>query len=502
MPPFRLRAGTMVGRYELVRALGGGAGGAVYEALDSVLARRVALKVLHVPAGASVCTTRAEARFLQEGRIASRIRHPNVVGVFDFGVHDGVPYLVMELIDGESLAELLARESALSLARTLDILLPLLSAVAELHASGVVHRDIKPANILLARGGPTCPKLADFGVSRFTDDSPALTRSGAIIGTIEYLAPELIRRGAAAVERSDQYALGVILYECTTGQKPFRGETAYQLMHAAASGGLTAPSALVPSLPRTFDAIVFRAMHREPEQRFASVDELAAALLSFASVSASAPWCSEFAIQERVDRSNTTGSGRSSAGRHSAGGLTICDEDDERARPASGSSRTRHLSSLPPPNVPLPHASGLRERLPSVLVVDDDELNLKTFQRAFRRDFGITCADSGARALELLVGASFDVALVDYAMPGMNGIEFLRAARALRPDMPAVMVTAHADLPEVRAALNAGWVHAIIMKPFEREAILRWVSQCHRVASMRKTVGVMKTNVEDAGRFQ
>ena len=497
MPPFRLRAGTMVGRYELVRALGGGAGGAVYEALDSALGRRVALKVLHVLAPGMACATRT-ARFLREGRIASRVRHPNVVDVFDFGVHDGVPFFVMELVEGESLAELLARERALPLARAVDMLLPVLSAVAALHASGVVHRDIKPANILLPRGSSGA-KLADFGVSRLADESMALTRSGAVIGTIEYLAPELIRLGTRGAEASDQYALGVLLYECTTGDRPFRGHTAYQLMHAAANGDLKAPSALVPSLPRAFDVLVLRSMHREPERRFASVDKLAEGLLSFASKSVAAHWRGEFAIPAMAETRDSEPSRRQETSASAALQPANCDEDPDRR--ATRSAFVSSRGSVHPPNdSPLPPPFDLCERPPSVLVVDDDELNLRTFQRAFRRDFEITCADSGAKALELLVGASFDVALVDFAMPEMNGVEFLRAARTLRTDLPAVMVTAHADLPEVRAAFAAGWVHAIIMKPFEREAILRWVFQCHRVASMRKTVGAMRGHLENGWR--
>jgi CheY-like chemotaxis protein len=137
---------------------------------------------------------------------------------------------------------------------------------------------------------------------------------------------------------------------------------------------------------------------------------------------------------------------------------------------------------------------------PLVLVVDDDELNLRTFRRAFRTDFEITCADSGAKALELLTTAPFDIALVDYAMPGMNGIDFLRAARAMRPELSAVMVTAHGDLPEVRGALAQGWVHAVIMKPYDRESILRWVHHCQRMASMRRTVGDMVSRVNESGR--
>ena len=246
MPPIGLHAGVTVGRYQLVRLLGEGAGGAVFEAHDAILSRRVAVKVLNVPAVGGVPGDRAQARFLREGRIASRIRHAHVVSVHHFGVHEGVPFLVMEFVDGESLAQRLWREGALPLARAVDILLPVLSAVAELHASHVVHRDIKPANILLPRGDEARPKLADFGVSRWLEESAALTRSGAIVGTLEYMAPELTRDGQVAAETSDQYALGVVLYECVTGRKPFGGSTDYEVTHAAISAELPPPSQHVP----------------------------------------------------------------------------------------------------------------------------------------------------------------------------------------------------------------------------------------------------------------
>jgi serine/threonine protein kinase len=298
MPAARLHAGTIVNRYEILRCIGQGAMGVVYEAVHRSLGRRVALKVLHTHPADTADSRYAAERFVREGRAAAQVRHPHVVDVYDFGVHDGLPFLVMELVEGESLAELLRRATKLPVERAVETLLPVLSAVAELHAAGIVHRDIKPANILLARGGD-CPKLADFGVSRFDDGSPSITRSGTVIGTPEYMPPELLRANGPATERSDQYALGVTLYECVTGERPFRGATDYELMHAVVSAAVLLPSRHEPSVPSAFDEVVLRAMHRDAERRFGSVDELAESLLPFASDSVRARWRPEF-VPSRV----------------------------------------------------------------------------------------------------------------------------------------------------------------------------------------------------------
>jgi Protein kinase domain len=301
MLPTTVRAGSTLARYELVRPLGSGGGGTVYEAIDADLGRRVALKVLHtraVPPGAgAVDAGGAQARFLHEGRIAAQIRHPHVVDVFDVGVDEGVSFLVMELVGGETLAQLLARESRLALAQAVEILLPIASAVAELHANGVVHRDIKPSNILLAGGGAIRPQLTDFGVSSaYGNANPgeAALAEGAIRGTPAYLAPEVIRSPASAGERSDQYAIGALLYECVTGHKPFGGATPYATMRAALHDALTPPSTRCPQLPAALDEVILRAMHRDPEQRFASVSALGASLLAFAEPPIAARWGAEF----------------------------------------------------------------------------------------------------------------------------------------------------------------------------------------------------------------
>jgi serine/threonine protein kinase len=277
------RSGTKIGSYELVRPIASGGMGTVFEAKHSALGRRVALKVLHTrPAGATDAA-REVARFLREGRAAVQVRHPNVIDVFDVGTHQGMPYLVMELVDGLTLRERMMQDGRMELPDVLDIMLPVLHAVAELHAAGVVHRDLKPANILLARGATgVVPKVADFGLSRSYDDEP-LTRSDTVMGTVEYMAPEQMRGNRNVTESSDQYALGVILYEAATGQRPFVGESAYDLMHAVVTADLVSPSLRNQRLPAAFDGVLARALSREPADRFSCVDDLAEALLPFAS---------------------------------------------------------------------------------------------------------------------------------------------------------------------------------------------------------------------------
>jgi tRNA A-37 threonylcarbamoyl transferase component Bud32 len=290
-----IRPGLTVGNYDLLRPIGTGGAATVYEAVHRSLGRRVALKLLHASPSDAVHAEQARARFVRETRAASRVRHAHVVEIFDFGETDGVAFLAMELIEGGTLAQLLRREAKLPLSRAVEILLPILSAVATLHLAGVVHRDIKPSNILLAGAGDLCPKLSDFGVSRLDDGSPLSTQSHGALGTPAYMPPELVLFTAtAATEHSDQYSLAITLYECATGDRPFNGATAYEVMHSVVSGAAPPPSSRERSLPKAFDQVVLRALHRDPYARFASVGELAQALLPFAATSVSTRWESEF----------------------------------------------------------------------------------------------------------------------------------------------------------------------------------------------------------------
>jgi serine/threonine-protein kinase len=286
---------TSIGPYRIVRELGRGGMGIVYEALHEHLRRRVAIKLMRP----ELLAERLQVeRFVREGRAACNIHHPHVVSVYEFDFVDGAPYLVMDYLEGETLAERLLARGHLPLPELLATLLPVLSAVAAAHAAGIVHRDLKPSNIMLARlgTGRELPKVVDFGTSKLLAE-PALTHSAALLGTPYYMAPEQARASSQVDARSDQYALGVILYECSTGFRPFEAEGAYAVIHAIMSLPVARPSSLRPErgLPDGFDDVVLRAMAREPAQRFADVRALGAALLRFAPLELAEAWKSEFA---------------------------------------------------------------------------------------------------------------------------------------------------------------------------------------------------------------
>lgn len=290
-----LAPGTRLGKYEIVRLLGSGGMGAVYEATHLEIGKRVAIKVLS-PTVAAV--RGARARFLREAQLTSRVRHPHIVDVTDMGTEGSHTFLVMELLRGEDLADRLARIGRLSIAELVDIMLPVCSAVGAAHAASITHRDLKPQNIFLATGPHSMqPKVLDFGISKGDDDmsSAALTGTGAMIGTPFYLAPEQIMDNRSAGPASDQYALGVILYECLTGVRPFVGDNLYALFQRIVAG--TAPTAREhnPELPREMEQIISRAMAVNPASRFGSVEDLGRALLPFASQRTRTVWQDAFA---------------------------------------------------------------------------------------------------------------------------------------------------------------------------------------------------------------
>ena len=287
-----LAPGTKLGRYDDVRLLGQGGMGAVYEAIHRDLKKRVAIKTLH-PAVAA--TPGARARFLREGEAASRMRHPNVVDVTDVATEGNIAYLVMEFLEGEDLGALIARTRPLPIARSVDIMLPVFAAISVAHDEGVIHRDLKPENIFLARTRfGVDPKVLDFGISKLSSSgggsTPALTGTGASMGTPYYMAPEQVRSAAGVDARSDQYALGAIVYECVTGRRAHQGSTIYEVIRSVGEGSFPPPRALRPDLPPPIDAAILRAMSLEPAQRFPSVLAFGRALLPFASAPARAQW--------------------------------------------------------------------------------------------------------------------------------------------------------------------------------------------------------------------
>ncbi len=293
--------GTMLGRYRLDRCIGSGGMGEVYEALHTGLKKRVAVKVLRL--GESADET-ARARFLREGENASRIRHPNVVDITDVGEEDGQPFLVMELLEGQPLSARL-KAGPLPVTAAVAIVVAACAAVSAAHREGIIHRDLKPDNIFLARsaGDNVITKVLDFGISKSLDqDVPELTMTSSFLGSPYYVSPEQARGEKNIDVSSDQYALGVILFEALSGVRPHHehGDTLMALMHAVAAGKYTPLAVVNPDVPDELAQIVQKAMSTDPEERFDSVREFGAALMPFAPERAQQKWGTYF---EDIDAS-------------------------------------------------------------------------------------------------------------------------------------------------------------------------------------------------------
>ncbi|HNX93866.1 MAG TPA: protein kinase [Holophaga sp.] len=262
-----------LGRYEIKSLLGRGAMGEVYLALDPTIGREVAIKTI-LPS--STNPEEARRRFAREAQAAGVLNHPNIVTIYEFGEDQGVLFIAMERVKGEDLEELIRRQG-LAHGEVLEVLAQVCDGLEFAHRSGVIHRDIKPSNVRVLRDGRRLGvKVMDFGVARIHGSD--MTATGTVVGTVSYMAPEYIQTGKPD-GRSDLFAVGVMLYECISGRKPFAGDTAptilYRIIHEAPDPiDLTRLDGISPAIRSVLD----QALAKDPAKRFATADDLARAL--------------------------------------------------------------------------------------------------------------------------------------------------------------------------------------------------------------------------------
>jgi serine/threonine-protein kinase len=270
-----MAAPTVIGRYEIVAELGRGAMGSVFKALDPLVGRTVALKTIHSAALEGEHSEEYRARFYREASACGVLAHPAIVPVFDVGEHEGAPFLVMEFVDGRTLADALKKGERFTLDRVCEIGQQLAEALGYAHRQGVIHRDIKPANILLTSRqvyGSERPRITDFGIAKLA--ASEITTTGQLLGTPSFMPPEQFT-GAPIDGRADLFSLGVILYALATGEQPFPGETMTAVSYKIVYTEPVPPAKLNPTIPAGLEAVILKCLAKNPANRYQTGEALA-----------------------------------------------------------------------------------------------------------------------------------------------------------------------------------------------------------------------------------
>ena len=262
-----------ISKYRITGVLGQGAMGVVYRAQDPRIDRTVAIKTIHAGLMQGSLASELSTRFVREIRAVGNLRHPNIIAIYDTDEEHGMPYFVMEFVEGRELSQLLQEQARFSAEQVLHIGRQLLHAFAYTHQRGIIHRDIKPANIFITNEGDV--KVADFGIAKV--ENSELTQVGTSLGTPSYMSPEQCT-GQPVDQRADLFSIGVVLYQLLTGEKPFQGNSTHALMHHIVRSTPEKPSVLNPALPATVDKLIERALAKNPADRFQSAEEFGVAL--------------------------------------------------------------------------------------------------------------------------------------------------------------------------------------------------------------------------------
>jgi serine/threonine-protein kinase len=264
-----------LGRYDIIRVLGKGAMGVVYEARDPNLNRKVAIKTVRVSSLSEEEAAEYELRFRTEAHSAARLQHPNIVSVYDSDRDGDTPFLVMEYVKGDDLKHYLDTGQRYTLEQSVRMVCDLLSALDYAHQRKIIHRDIKPANLLIEADGRI--KLTDFGVARIQDSGEATRTQGGLVGTLKYMSPEQVE-GKSADASSDLFSAGIVLYQLLTDRRPFDGDSYFSIVNQITSHTPPAPSSINPLLPLSIDAVVARALAKDKRLRFTTAQDFALAL--------------------------------------------------------------------------------------------------------------------------------------------------------------------------------------------------------------------------------
>jgi serine/threonine protein kinase len=458
-----------IGKYSVERLIGRGGMSVVYQGRDLEIQRSVAIKVIEKKLLEERERNIILARFKYEAQAAGRLIHPHIVTIFDYGEDDDNAFIAMELIQGDSVHELLLRDPQPELARVRDVLMPLLDALEYSHDHGVIHRDIKPSNILIGENDKI--KVTDFGIARI--ESSALTQYGLVVGTPFYMSPEQCM-GEDTDTRTDIYSAGVIAYELLTGRRPFPGKGSNaSVMRDVLDNVPPNPTEYNPGLTGQMDYVIQKALAKKPDDRYQTAREFAEDFrlaiedaLRTGSRIAPAATSMDLLPQSAISPDMLSMARR----------LRLPGTDGAEAAPPSASPSAPAAAAAPTRIPPAPRPDPAEPEIPErekarILFVDDEERILTALKSIFRNKYHVFTATSGDQAFEFLKRFRVHLVVSDQRMPGMLGVELLRRAKELSPTTVRILLTGYSDLASIVGSINEGEVYRFINKPWNNQDI-------------------------------
>ena len=469
-----------IGKYEIQGVLGRGGMGMVYRAFDPAIRRPVAIKTIDKSSLDPSELQYAIMRFRHEAQAIGRLTHPRIAAIYDYGEDMNIAYIVMELVNGQSLFHHLQRRARFGIKEIGEIVRQLLDGLGYAHEQGVVHRDIKPSNILINDDGRI--KLSDFGIARI--ESSTLTQVGDIMGSPGYMSPEQFT-GEDIDARSDVYSSGIIAYELLTGRRPFLGSNV-EVMRQVISERPASPSEYNAEISVQLDWAVLKALNKQPDSRFQTAHEFSDAFVKGVEASIRIKQHADHTTEvmdaptQKIDASLIQAA-RLISGLPTAAKPRVSAISGEvptqpslhmPAIPAAAKAADDGVSEQPP--APLPKKGRL-------LFVDDEERIVNALRFLFRNDYDVAIATSGAAALDIIKAQAPHVLISDQRMPGMTGVELLRQAKELAPNAVRILLTGYSDLAAIVGSINDGEVFRFISKPWDNEDIRKTIAQAVQI---------------------
>jgi serine/threonine-protein kinase len=436
-----------IGKYEVQGVLGKGASGLVLRGFDPAIRRYVALKVIDKDALDPADADYIVSRFRHEAQAVGRLTHQGIAAIYDFIEQGSLACIVMELVNGKSLAHHLRDVKQYDFRDAWEIIRQMLEALGYSHGQGVIHRDLKPANVLINDDGRI--KITDFGVARL--DTSTLTVVGDIVGTPHYMAPEQFG-GRASTPQTDIYQVGVMLYEILTGARPFTGNNV-EILRRVLNEPPPKPSSQNAKIPPRLDEAVLKALAKRPEDRYASARDFIDALRP--------------AFEECI---------APASGIPSAASLM------SKARMLSGAKGASVPGETDAPSAATSTFAVGDTKKARILFVDDEERILNALRSLFRGHYHVFTAENGKLALEFVKRFGIHVVVSDQRMPNMVGVDLLRQVKEMSPNSVRLLLTGYSDLAAIVGSINEGEVFRFVRKPWDNEEIQRTIADAVAIA--------------------